>query len=66
MMRKYPSAPHPFILLPPLEDDRVDEPGERLEFGLTLIGKAIDFLPYFIYTFEELGNMGLGSGLSTR
>ena len=62
MMRKYPSAPHPFILLPPLEDDRVYEPGEKMEFHLTLIGKAFDYLPYFIYTFEELGKMGLGRG----
>jgi len=62
MMRKYPSAPHPFVLLPPLEDDRIYGPGENLEFQLTLIGKAIDYLPYFIYTFEELGKMGLGKG----
>jgi hypothetical protein len=62
MMRKYPSAPHPFVLLPPLEDDRIYEPGENLNFQLTLIGKAIDYLPYFIYTFEELGKMGLGKG----
>jgi CRISPR-associated endoribonuclease Cas6 len=31
-------------------------------FGLTLIGRAIDYLPYFIYTFEELGKTGLGKG----
>lgn len=60
LMRKYPTAPHPFILTPPLEDDRLYEPGEEIKFELTLIGKAIDFLPYFIYTFEELGKMGLG------
>lgn len=62
MMRKYPNAPHPFVLCPPLEDDRIYEPGEELQFQLTLIGKAIDYLPYFIYTFEELGKMGLGKG----
>lgn len=60
LMRKYPSAPHPFVLTPPLEDDRTYEPGELIKFELTLIGKAINFLPYFIYTFEELGGMGLG------
>lgn len=60
LMRKYPSAPHPFVLTPPLEDDRAYEPGELIKFELVLIGKAIDFLPYFIYTFEELGRMGLG------
>jgi len=62
MMRKYPSVPHPFVLLPPLENDRLYEPGEKIQFQLTLIGKAIDYLPYFIYTFEELGKMGLGKG----
>jgi CRISPR-associated endoribonuclease Cas6 len=62
LMRKYPSAPHPFVLCPPLEDDRIYEPGEKLIFQLTLIGKALDYLPYFIYTFEELGQMGIGKG----
>ena len=65
LMRKYPSAPHPFVLTPPLEDDRIYEAGETLRFQLTLIGKAIDYLPYFLYTFEELGKMGLGKGEGT-
>ncbi len=62
MMRKYPAAPHPFVLCPPLEDDRIYEPGELFRFHLTLIGRAIDYLPYFIYSIEELGKMGLGRG----
>src|SRR5439155_21855037 len=34
-----------------------------LTFDLTLIGKGADFLPYFIYTFERLGEQrGLGKG----
>ena len=62
IMRKYPAAPHPFVLCPPLEEDRIYEAGEKILFQLTLIGRAIDSLPYFIYTFEELGQMGLGKG----
>jgi hypothetical protein len=27
-----------------------------------LVGKAIDFLPYFIYTISEMGEQGLGRG----
>ncbi|MFQ6092433.1 MAG: CRISPR system precrRNA processing endoribonuclease RAMP protein Cas6, partial [bacterium] len=27
-----------------------------------LIGRAIDYLPYFIYTFERMGEIGLGRG----
>ncbi len=62
IMRKYPSAPHPFIINSPLEKKRQYGEGEKLEFQLTLIGRAIDYLPYFIYTFEELGKIGLGKG----
>src|SRR3990172_6721043 len=62
VMRKYETAPHPFVI-EPFEDTRTTfEPGEPLSFGLVLIGKAIDHLPYFIYTFEELGNSGIGKG----
>jgi hypothetical protein len=62
-LRKYPAAPHPFVFLPPLEEKTLYRPGETLAFDLTLIGKGIDFLPYFIYTFERLGERyGLGKG----
>ena len=61
-MRKYPFAPHPFIITPPLEEKRDYKEGDRLCFELTLIGKSIDYLPYFIYTFDELGRMGIGKG----
>ncbi len=61
-MKKYPYAPHPFVITPPLEEKRTYHPDNFLCFELTLIGKAIDFLPYFIYTFDELGRMGMGKG----
>ncbi len=62
ILRKYEKAPHPFIIEPPLEEKRFYKPGETISFGLILIGKAIDYLPYFIYTFEELGRIGIGKG----
>ncbi len=61
-MRKYPKIPHPFVLCPPLEEKTLYEAGESFSFTLTLIGSAIEYLPYFIYTFEELGRMGIGKG----
>ena len=61
-MRKYPFAPHPYVLIPPLEDRNNYQPGEKITFFLTLIGRAIDYLPYFIYTFNELGERGIGRG----
>jgi len=62
IMRKYPAAPHPFIIEPPLDAKREFREGEELTFGLVLITRAIEYLPYFIFTFEELGRIGLGKG----
>ncbi len=62
IMRKYKSAPHPFIIEPPAGQRRGYKPGDEITFGLTLIGRAIDYLPYFIYAFDELGRIGLGKG----
>jgi CRISPR-associated endoribonuclease Cas6 len=61
-MRKYKAAPHPFVIEPPPEKRRGYKPGDEISFGLTLIGRAIDYLPYFIYTFDELGRIGIGKG----
>jgi hypothetical protein len=62
IMRKYPHAPHPFVIEPPLEPKRHYSPGESLGFELVLIGKGMDYFPYFVYAFEELGKIGLGKG----
>jgi len=61
-MSKYERIPHPFVIEPPLENERLYEPGKLLQFKLVLIGRAVDYLPYFIYTFEELGRTGIGRG----
>lgn len=62
VMRKYKASPHPFVIEPPLTGKRKYEIGEKLDFSLLLIGRASDYLPYFIYTFEELGKTGIGKG----
>ena len=62
IMRKYTAAPHPFILEPSTNNRQSCQKGEDLSFGLTLIGRATDYLPYFIYAFEELGRIGIGKG----
>lgn len=62
MMRKYTVAPHPFILEPSVKNQRTYEEGEDISFGLTLIGRATDYLPYFIYALDELGRIGIGKG----
>ncbi len=44
IMRKYPKAPHPFVIEPPDEDKQVYKPGEALEFSLVLIGRGREYL----------------------
>src|SRR5205823_10603773 len=53
-------VPRPFVIEPPMDERTQYAAGDVLEFGLTLIGRGIDYLPYFIYGFEQLGKMGLG------
>ncbi len=54
-------APRPFVIEPPMDGRHVYGPGEVIVFGLVLLGYVVDYLPYFIYSFEELGRrFGLG------
>lgn len=60
-LRTYGDIPRPFVIDP--LDTRGDyRPGESLIFQLTLIGRAIDYLPYFLVSFRELGEVGIGKG----
>ena len=53
---------HPFIIEPPLEERQSYGCDDLLSFHLVLIGQAIDYFPYFLFTFEELGRLGIGKG----
>jgi hypothetical protein len=52
--------PRPFVIKPPLETKETYLAGERLLFDVVLVGKIKDFLAYFIVTFKELSQAGLG------
>jgi hypothetical protein len=58
--RKYKNAPHPYIIAPPLTKRQYFLPDSLISFDIVLIGKANDYLPYFIYTFTEMGKIGIG------
>ncbi|MFH1620331.1 MAG: CRISPR system precrRNA processing endoribonuclease RAMP protein Cas6 [bacterium] len=61
-MKKYPTAPHPFIITPLDGGHRHFEQGGELEFELTLFGeRALSCLPYMIRAFEMAGDNGYGS-----
>ena len=53
-------APHPFVLEPSMNNVIEYKSGDQIDFHLVLIGKAIEFLPYFVIAFHILGEWGLG------
>jgi hypothetical protein len=60
VLRSNERVPLPLIIEPPLDRHTSYAPGEALTFGVTLVGKAADFLAYFVIAFQELGRRGLG------
>lgn len=59
---KIKRPPHPYVLEPPLASKIEYNHNEELIFNLILIGYGIEYLPYFIFVFEELGRRGIGKG----
>jgi hypothetical protein len=59
-LSKNQDIPRPFVFRAPRTHQTRFEKGERFEFGLVLIGRALDFLPYFVLSFRELAGEGLG------
>ena len=53
VLRKYPKAPHPFTLTPPLVGSL--ERSQTALLRLTLIGPAVDWLADFIPPLERMG-----------
>jgi hypothetical protein len=61
-LRNLDAIPRPYVIEPPTAGRAVYQPGERFDFGLVLVGRALDYLPYFLFTFRQLGEVGLGAG----
>jgi len=61
-LRTIDQIPRPYVIEPPAwrQFGRLIDRGERLEFGLVLIGRAIEQLPYFLLAYQRLGQLGLG------
>jgi hypothetical protein len=52
-----------YALVPPLVEPATGfKIQERFEFGLTLFGNTLQFLPYFVLAVLEMGQLGVGVG----
>jgi len=54
------TPPHPYVIEPPQDAKTTFHRGDKLNFGILLFGKANEYLPYFIYAFDQMGRMGIG------
>jgi hypothetical protein len=59
-----PSPPPPFIIEPPLTTKAHFTAGAFLDFNLLLFGRANEFLPYFVYAVEQMGQTGIGQRIN--
>ena len=59
-MGAYDDVPRPFMFVPQLEGKTYIEPNEELEIEVRLFGKGIEYLPYFVLAFNQMGEQGLG------
>jgi hypothetical protein len=59
-LSKNQDIPRPFIFRPPHTTQTNFERDESFEFELVLIGRAFEYLPYFVLSFRELAEGGLG------
>jgi hypothetical protein len=57
---KFISGPPAYVLKPSADNRQAYHPQDTLDFELTLIGRALDALPYFIFAFDQIGHRGLG------
>jgi len=63
VLRKNADVPRPYVLEPPETARTLFRPGEELTLGLVLVGRAVDWLPYFLITFRDVGEVaGIGRG----
>ena len=54
------ARPHPYTFQPPPETNLMYQKGELFSFGISLFGKANDYLPHIIYAVEMMGENGIG------
>jgi hypothetical protein len=50
----------PYVFEPPDGTKMEYGPGEKMRFGFTVVGRAADYMPYFIFAFSKMGEEGVG------
>lgn len=59
-LSKYQDIPRPFVFRAPQTQKARFGEGETFQFDLVLIGRGLEFLPYFVLAFREIAAEGIG------
>jgi len=51
--------PHPFVIHPPVERNTFYPKGAVLKVGISIFGRFAEMLPFFVYTFQKMGETGI-------
>jgi hypothetical protein len=57
---KNKEVPRPYVFEPPEGTKMEYAAGEKMRFGFTVVGRAAEYMPYFIYAFSKMGDEGIG------
>ena len=60
MLAKIETAPHPYIVQPLATSGQYYQTGDLFDVDFTLMGKAIEHLPYLIHALTRVGQRGVG------
>ena len=60
------SPPHPYVIEPIDTAKRLYKKGEPFDFAIILFGNVNDYLSYFIYAIEQMGEIGIGKKIEGR
>lgn len=60
VLRKQNDIPRPFVFDPPLS--RSHSAGSEATFSFTLLGRGVEYMPYFLLALRNLGESGMSRG----
>lgn len=59
-------SPHPLVIQPPLTPQQKFARDDALCCDLLLFGESNQYLPYFVYAFDQMGKLGIGKQIDGR
>ena len=64
--KRIAARPHPYVIEPPLSTATSFVNNDPFNFDLLLFGDINNSLAYFIYAFEQMGNIGIGKRINGK